>query len=345
MSICNEQAGGFMAALIEYSERPPGLQLLQSLLYIDDDMNHSRILCDMSVHLYRQGLTFNPDKPRSRAISPQVHEKTFFKVLRIVKLDYRIAHFLCQKSEDDRVTAGKMLIAAILASDYGFEPKLLHEVNESFVAKLNDFLLRSYFGIWSFTGYIPFKVAIMEVIVDPRRKLTISNWSPMVLEDLGIQVQGHQIIEVQRKCGLLIQALKESEVPINGMSEFSTIQPPITPARLREIKLHLARAYLHQTVDIYTDEEGFSHAKDKLSGQEFSIYKESVYFLAFKEECQGVYTSLHYSEGGGPRCMSDFTYIDRETLQKLDPEVRDREQSIAKWGRNFAFGSNNHEVC
>ncbi|RBR23070.1 uncharacterized protein FIESC28_04065 [Fusarium coffeatum] len=300
----------------------------------------------MQRRLYLQGLAIPDESAFGWSISPDVHEKAFFKILRIVNYDHRIAHFLCQKSEDDRVTAGKILIAAVVASDYGFEPKVVRDADEGFTTKLNTFLLRGYFGVWAVTGYIPFKVAIMEAIVDPGATSTIFNRSPTVLQDLGIQVQGHEIIEVQRKCRLLIQALKDSQVPINGMIDLSTIQPPITPARLQEIKLHLSRAYLHQIVEISTDEEGFSHAKDKLSDQPFHISEESADVLLFKTDCQGVYTSLHCSGDGGSRCMSDFTYIDEDILQKLDHELRDRGYRGLDGIRTaLALGSNSYEVC
>ena len=260
--------------------------------------------------------------------------------------DHHIAHFLCQKSGDNRVTAGKILIAAVLASDYGFEPKVVRDVDKGFTTKLNAFLLRSYFGVWAATGYIPFKIASMIAIVDPRATSNICNRSPTMLQDLGIQVQRHGIVEVQRKCRLLIQALKDLQVPINGMSDLSTIQPPITPATLQEIKLHLARAYLHQMVEISTDEDGISHAKDKLSDQPFRISEESANILPFKTDCQEVYTSLRCSGDGGPGCMSDFTYIDEGILQKLDHELRDRGyRGLDEIRTAFALGSNSYEVC
>ncbi|RFN55105.1 hypothetical protein FIE12Z_617 [Fusarium flagelliforme] len=344
MSACNEQAGGFMAALIEFAEWP---LVFRSLLHILDknQMDSSYVFKDMQRRLYRQGLAIPDESAFGWSISPDVHEKVFFKILRIVNYDHRIAHFLCQKSEDNSVTAGKMLIAAILASDYGFEPRLVHEVDEGFTAKLNAFLLHSYFGVWVVTGYIPFKVAIMEAIVHPSARINISNRSPAVLQDLGIQVQEHGIVEVQSKCRLLIQALKDSQVPINGTTNFSSVQLPITPARLQEIKLHLARAYLHQIAEISTDEEGLSHAKDKLSDQPFHISEESADVLSFKKDSQGVYTSLRCSGDGGPRCMSDFTYIDEDILQKLDHELRDRKhRGIDDIRTTFALGSNSYKV-
>lgn len=344
MSVCNEQAGGFLAALIEFAEWPTAFR---SLLHILDknQMDRSYVFKDMQRRLYRQGLAIPDESAFGWSISPDVHEKAFFKILRIVNYDHRSAHFLCQRSVDDRVTTGKMLIAAVLASDYGFEPKVVRDVDDGFTTKLNAFLLRRYFGVWAVPGYIPFKVAIMEAIVDPSARINICNRSPAVLQDLGIQVQEHEIVEVQRKCRLLIQALKGSQVPINGMTDFSSIQPPITPARLQEIKLHLARAYLHQIAEISTDEEGFSHAKDKLSDQPFHISEESADILLFKKECQGVYTSLHCSGDGGPRCMGEFTYIDEDILQKLDHELGDRRhRGIDDIRTAFALGSNSYEV-
>lgn len=127
------------------------------------------------------------------------------------------------------------------------------------------------------------------------------------------------------------------------MADFSTIQPPITSLRLGEIKLHLAKAYLHQMVEVSTDQDGFRYVKDKLSDQHFQISEESAHVLAFKEECQGLYPSLHYSGCGGPRCMSDFTYIDEDVLQKLELELRDQTH----WGcteipTTFALGNNSY---
>lgn len=197
VSVYNEQAGGFMVALIGFAKWPLSFQTL--LFHLDhDQMDHTYVFHDMQRRLYRQGLAITDGSSLGWCISPSVHEKAFFKVLKIVNCDYRIAHFLCQKSKTDRVTADKMLIAAVLASDCGFKPRLVREVDEDFTTKLNAFLLRSYFGVWATAGYIPFKVAIMEATVNARARFNICDRPPMVLQDLGIQTQEHEIDEVQQ---------------------------------------------------------------------------------------------------------------------------------------------------
>ena len=117
LRICNDQLGGFLAALTEFAAWPRSFFTLLTTASGPSRWIH---YVQMKGNLEYQCLTEWADTTLGWQLSCSVEEKLFYKVLSIVGYDYKVALFVCLPSSDGLVAAAKVQLASLIVSQRSY---------------------------------------------------------------------------------------------------------------------------------------------------------------------------------------------------------------------------------
>lgn len=325
MRICNDQLGGFLAALTDFSAWP---REFLALLWAANGPSRGVRLSQMKGRLEEQGLTVWADSPISWGLSNSVGERIFHKVLPMVDYDHCVAHFL-SLPRSSLVVAAKVQMAALIVSGRCY----VHTASELEVLNRQGVLDYTYrVGLFKEFGYDSTLTMALGAM-----KLEMAGPTPSYIDvdtrSLGFSVEREDIARVQGKCRLLINAFREAHIPIVDVASFSPEEPSLTPAQRWEVLLDFGRAFVHQMTETdwrVSNGEARLRTKDILSRCWVDTPKwvracyPREHLLGMTWPQYGIYTRASAEREGDQMSIQDWTRLPDSVVQQLDREREER---------------------
>ncbi|KAF5259910.1 hypothetical protein FOXYS1_9462 [Fusarium oxysporum] len=327
MKIRNEHAEGFMAALLEFTEWPPGIwELMRITQKKDDVFNHGRD------RLLFQGIT-NSEQGQLQLPHRPITREAFYALLPEVNYDWRLAHFLSMHSSPF-ITMIKAHLAPMLAAGNG-PLELLHvrrfdsRTKTAMQECLNQCSLVCGAGAWVRRSTLWAAKGLAGTIDEqpcPDATTPMAGDSIRVLTVASAWLSGFNLV--------LNRVLRENNVEVE---ELGTIQESVNEQAYNQISRDLLQAYSHQVA--------FVSKKKLKEGELPKLYdfftkrpfKPNLnlavidwdYLFGQENKVFGVYTHLkRLSDGGTTVC--NWTWIPagvwREVREEME-KVREKKQT------------------
>ena len=327
LRICNDQLGGFLAALTEFTSWPRSFFTLLTTASGPIRWRHYR---QMKCNLEQQCLIEWADTTLGWRLSNSVYENLFYKVLSTVDYDYKVALFVCLPSTSGLVAAAKVQLASLIMSSRSYLLTLPDCLNLREQGKL-DFTYRvGLFRDHGWNSTLTMALGAMKlVLAGPTTSYTDSD-----IRSLGLDDYVEHIKRVQAKCRLLIDSFKEAHIPIADVASFSCGEPPLTSKQYDEVLFHLGRPFVHQTTFTTWDDNTKTYTTKNPFNLQESVFPKWIVDLHPWAESKtehphkgilGIYTKIRCINEETPYAIMDLTCLPARVVDRLNEYLRSQD--------------------
>nr|CEG05007.1 unnamed protein product [Fusarium clavum] len=324
LRICNDQLGGFLAALTEFTSWPPAFFTLLTTASGPSRWTHYR---RMKRNLEQQSLTESADTTLGWRLSSSVDEKLFYKVMSIVGYDYQVALFVCLPSTSGLVAAAKVQLASLIVSKRSY----LQALPDCLFLQTHGRLGWTYrLGLFREHGWnstLTMALGVMKLILAGIAGRLASTYMNTDVSGIGLGDYVEHIKRVQVKCKLLIDAFKDAHVPIVDVASFSCDEPQLTLEQYDEVLFHLVRAFLFQTTRTTFDYDANTYTTRNIFSSRKALFAKWIMYLhpwAQSDTEQpykatlGVYTRIRCDDEKSPLTFMDLTCLPARVVDRLN---------------------------
>ncbi|RBR23074.1 uncharacterized protein FIESC28_04069 [Fusarium coffeatum] len=331
--ISNDQLGGFLAALTEFTSWP---QSFFGLLPTEGFSLRWSPYRQMKRNLECQSLIEQAYNTLGWRLSNSVDEKLFYKILSIVGYDYQVAHFVCLPSTSGLVAAAKVQLASLIVSQRSY----LEAIYDCLTLKEQGRLDSTYrVGLFREDGLhstLTMALGVMKLMLAGIAGLASSD---MDTDSSGIDFGDYveHIKWVQAKCKLLIDAFIDAHVPIVDVASFSCDEQPLTLDQYGEVVFHLGKAFSYQAAytgfgwdgKICFTENMFTLRKYRFSKPIMDLHSwaQSDTEHPYYNGIVCFYTRIRCDDEASPRTIMDFTCLPTRFYRRWNEYVASRHAS------------------
>lgn len=319
----NDQLGGFLAALTEFTSWPQSFFRLLTTASCQYQWTHDY---QMKRNLELQSLIEQADTTLGWRLSSSVHENLFYKILSIVGYNYQVALFVCLPSTTGLVAAAKVQLASLIVSQRSYLQVLPDCVYLQRHGRLDWTYRLGLFREHGWNSTLTMALGVMKLILAGIAGLA-STYMDTDVSGVGFGDYVEHIKRVQVKCKLLIDAFKDAHVPIVDVSNFSCDEPPLTLEQYDEVLFHLGRAFVFQTTFTTFDYDAKVYMTQNQISLRYSTFRQWIMDLhpwaqsdtehPYKDTL-GVYTRIIFIDEETPPFIEDLTCLSARVVDRLN---------------------------
>ncbi|RFN55115.1 hypothetical protein FIE12Z_627 [Fusarium flagelliforme] len=331
LRISNDQFGGFLAALTEFTSWPQSFFRLLTTASCQYQWTHYR---QMKRNLERRSLIEQADTTLGWRLSSSIHEKLFYKILSIVGYDYQVALFVCLPSTSGLVAAAKVQLASLIVSQRSY----LQAFPDCLYLQRHGRLDWTYrLGLFKEHGWnstLTMVLGVMKLILAGIAGRLASTDMDTDVSGFGFGDYVEHIKRVQVKCKLLIDAFKDAHVPALDVASFSCDEPPLTLEQYDEVLFHLGRAFLFQaTFTAFDYDAQIWFTENMFTLQRLCFPQEIVDLHPWAQSdaeypyngTGGIYTRIKYVDEETPLMIMDLTCLPDRVHRRLNEYLESKK--------------------